>query len=67
MEQTYIFRYDPNYPDEGPDKAKLAAHNGMRCTATIGKCERPISLVSVLFEDGYESGAFVYELEEVHE
>lgn len=65
MDKTYIFHYDGKYPDEGPDKVALENHNGMKCIASIGEHQRPTSLVGVLFEDGYESCAFVRELEEV--
>jgi hypothetical protein len=67
MDKMYIFRYDPTYPDEGPDKLLLENHNGMTCFADIGARQRPISLVGIRFEDGYESCAFVYELEEVND
>lgn len=68
MDKMYIFRYDPTYPLDTEERtAELASHDGMLCSANIDPIIPVTAMTTISFQDGYETSAFVYELEEVND
>lgn len=64
MNKRYIFHYDTTQP-AWKNHCKLLDHNGMECSADITDLG-VLDHVRIMFDDGFEATAIVYELEEVN-
>ena len=69
MSNTYIFRCDRTYLMDTEDETKeLLAHDGETCSVQMPVGWGPLTtMVTINFQDGYETSAFVYELEEIQD
>ena len=57
----HIFRYDTTQP-AWKNHTKIAEHDGMECVADITDTG-VLDVVHIRFDDGFETNAYVYELE----
>lgn len=64
--KLYIFRYA--HEEGEPVITRLSKYDGKLCGANITEDDDVMSLVKIYFlDDGYETCAYVYELEEVND
>lgn len=67
MEKKYIFHYDATQsPCDEEIHNMLLAHNGMVCSADITGLGS-LDIVNIVFDDGFEANAIVYELRNLSE
>lgn len=63
MKTRYVFRYDTAQP-AWKNHRKLLEHSGLECSADITDLG-VLDTTHIIFDDGFEATALVYELTEI--